>query len=227
MTSLDQFFFLLLLVLSRQGTLHLRAVMPVTTGASHVNGTHGTDMEMHRCYLAEAERLFTTINIDNTSPGTLFSFLPYFSRQKKKKTWSNPALVRRFEELAGFCLVGVDGRLSLGGVPRRTFDEVAETVPGLQKSAMGGRAMSRRIFRVAEKLAEERDKEQRGRGGRGGREGEGRGALNGLLRMPDLYTLDGGARLAFSPRFEAARFLADVLLLSCNREDPQVTPLEK
>ncbi|CAM9878398.1 unnamed protein product [Scytosiphon promiscuus] len=44
--------------------------------------------------------------------------------------------------------------------------------------------------------------------------------------MPDLYTLDDGPILAFSPRFEAARFLADVLLLSCNREDPQVKKIQ-
>ncbi|CAM9878331.1 unnamed protein product, partial [Scytosiphon promiscuus] len=77
-------------------------------------------------------------------------------------TWSNPALVRRFEELAGFRLVGTDGRLSLGGVPRRTFDEIAETVPGLQTSAMGGHAMSRRVFRAAKKLAEEKERARTG-----------------------------------------------------------------
>lgn len=46
--------------------------------------------------------------------------------------------------------------------------------------------------------------------------------LNGLLRVPSLNTLDYTPSLAFAPRFEASRFLADLLLLSCNREDYRV-----
>lgn len=44
--------------------------------------------------------------------------------------------------------------------------------------------------------------------------------LNG--RMPSLPTLDERSIIAFVPRFEAARFLVDLLLLSSNVEDPQV-----
>ena len=159
--------------------------------------------------------------------------------------------MRRFEELAGFRLVGVNGQLLLGGIPSRTFDDIARAVPGLSKSVMGGRAMSKRAFRVAGKLVGG----ERGNGGgiRTAMAGAGAGAgaedevtgtssavsgtsgtsnglgeeggatgLNGLLRMPNLYTLDDRPSLAFAPRFEAARFLADLLLLSANREDPQV-----
>lgn len=157
--------------------------------------------------------------------------------------------MRRFEELAGFRLVGVNGQLLLGDIPSRTFDDIARAVPGLSKSVMGGRAMSKRAFRVAGKLVGG----ERGNGGgiRTAMAGAGDGAedevtgtsstvsgtsgtsnglgeeggatgLNGLLRMPNLYTLDDRPSLAFAPRFEAARFLADLLLLSANREDPQV-----
>ncbi|CAM9876657.1 unnamed protein product, partial [Ectocarpus sp. 13 AM-2016] len=77
----------------------------------------------------------------------------------RPKTWSNPALVRRFEELAGFRLIGEDGRLTLGGFPGWTFDDVAAGAPGLQHSAMGGgRAVSRRAFRHAERLESEERK---------------------------------------------------------------------
>ncbi|CAN0487760.1 unnamed protein product, partial [Ectocarpus sp. 12 AP-2014] len=60
--------------------------------------------------------------------------------------------------------------------------------------------------------------------GSSGGGGESNGAtdaprLNGLLRMPSLNALDYTPSLAFAPRFEASRFLADLLLLSCNRED--------
>ncbi|CAM9450812.1 unnamed protein product, partial [Ectocarpus sp. 8 AP-2014] len=166
----------------------------------------------------------------------------------RPKTWSNPALVRRFEELAGFRLVGEDGRLTLGGFPGWTFDDVAAGAPGLQDSAMGGgRAVSRRAFRHAERLEALERKRAAGGSAVGEAEGEGvegvsptvngssgggdgggsNGAtdaprLNGLLRMPSLNTLDYTPSLAFAPRFEASRFLADLLLLSCNREDYRV-----
>ncbi|CBN77856.1 hypothetical protein Esi_0074_0082 [Ectocarpus siliculosus] len=163
----------------------------------------------------------------------------------RPRTWSNPALVRRFEELAGFRLVGEDGRLTLGGFPGWTFDDVAAGAPGLQDSAMGGgRAVSRRAFRHAERLEALERKRTAGGSAVGEAEGEGvegvpptvngssgggdgggsNGAmdaprLNGLLRMPSLNTLDYTPSLVFAPRFEASRFLADLLLLSCNRED--------
>ncbi|CAN0158337.1 unnamed protein product, partial [Ectocarpus fasciculatus] len=59
-----------------------------------------------------------------------------------------------------------------------------------------------------------------GGGGGGGSNGATEAPrLNGLLRMPTLSTLDYTPSLAFAPRFEASRFLADLLLLSSNRED--------
>lgn len=138
----------------------------------------------------------------------------------------------------------MNGQLLLGGVASRTFDDIARAVPGLCKSTMGGRAMSKRVFRVAGKLVGEREKEgvTPAAAATAAAEGEatatvtsttnngleeagGATGLSGLLRMPNLYALDDQPSLAFAPRFEAARFLADLLLLSSNREDPQVWSL--
>lgn len=161
------------------------------------------------------------------------------------QTWSNPALVRRFEELAGFRLLGVNGQLALGGIPSRTFDFVATSVPGLEQSAIGGRAEPERVFKVAGKLVGDGGKgrattataataEAKGQShasaaasattnGLGQQAGEATGTgLNGLGRVPRRPALDDRPSLAFAPRFEAARFLVDLLLLSSNREDPQV-----
>lgn len=133
--------------------------------------------------------------------------------------------------------MGENGELLLGGIPSRKFDDIARAVPGLHESAMGGRVVSRRIFRIAGEPAEEGGNKDDaavgplsstiGNPGDNNGLGEGVGGvvsgLNGvMLPVPNLYTLDDRPSLAFAPRYEAARFLADLLLLSSNREDPKV-----
>lgn len=137
----------------------------------------GSRWSTHTCWLSSTADAKPRASPASCSPvHLLFSFPPFcrgtvFPRLALK-TWSNPALVRRFEELAGFRLVGANGQLLLAGIPSRTFDDIARAVPGLPE--------------------------------------------------PNLFSLDDRPSLAFAPRYEAARFLADLLLLSSNREDPKV-----
>ena len=154
--------------------------------------------------------------------------------------WSNPALINRFEELAGFRVVGQWGSLKAIGVDA-TFDYIAKGTPQLHESAMGGKRMSKAenikglsaaSARAASILIgssghedhavasgritpfEASDEKLALRMPWSGTRSRAKRSANGRNQNVQISVeLDSIPSVALSPRFEAARFLLDLLSL--------------
>lgn len=157
----------------------------------------------------------------------------------REQVWSKPVLIHRFEELAGFRVVGRWGSLKAVGVDA-TFDYIAKGAPQLHESALGGKRMSKAEYNQGQSAASARaasalngssGHEDRAVASRrttpfessddksalrmpwSGTRSRAKRSANGRKNGRTSVELDSIPSVAFSPRFEAARFLLDLLSL--------------
>lgn len=164
----------------------------------------------------------------------------------RERVWSKPLLIHRFEELAGFRIAGRWGSLKAVGLDA-TFDHIAKGAPRLHESAMGGKRVSNTDYKKRHSAASARisstlngssgdedhavasrrstpfepvdEKSTLGMPWNGNTARAKRSAKGGKKNGRISVELDSIPSIAFSPRFEAARFLLDLLGLRGSAEE--------